>query len=235
MKLLNLFKRRKTQKHAEKEYREMVFESTKRISHCFLLVSTQITDTEEDEKDDGEHYNNYKQKHPSDGTAIWNNKRGSIKYIYINGKEKIYHISQKNDLTAIEDEMKAALNVLHSQEAKDNGIGIVNGYDYAYIKLVIDKDRFNGSERLKDTMPGFIKLIKRLGFDDICDSDDNEKIVNASKTLNKYYSQAFPSKDKNDFSWTYTDTKGKSPSERNRRNRLVKTFTEQMRMIRGVS
>lgn len=235
MKLLNLFKWRNTKKHAEKEYSETLFESTKRISHCFLLVSTQITDTEEDEKDDGEHYNKYKQKHPSDGTAIWNNERGGIKYIYINGKEIIYQISRKNDLTAIEDEMKAALNVLHSQEAKGSGFGIVNGYDYAYIKLVIDREWFNGSDRLKDTMPGFIKLIKRLGFDDICDSDDNEKIVNASKTLNKYYSQAFPSKDKNDFNWTYTDAKGESPSERNRRNRLVKTFTEQMRLIRGVS
>ena len=188
-------------------------------SFCFFMHTTEKDDSDEDEKADLESYIQYKNRHPHDGSAIWKNLKTGEEYVYISGDEHIHYFRQEDMLSALEDEMKCALTYLHSDYAKEEGFNIKNGYDYALIKLVIDRGMFYGSKRLLDTMPGFINLINRLGFTDIC----------GAKTLNKIYSAS----NRSDFNWTFTDSKGRTNSEKNRRNSLIRAFAEKMREIRG--
>lgn len=78
--------------------------------------------------------------------------------------------------------MKFALLCLHSDEAEETGCKIVKGYDYAWIKIVLDcgplPNRYS-IHRFMST-PKFVEYIKSLGFTDIA----------GSKTLNKAIKQA---------------------------------------------
>lgn len=81
-----------------------------------------------------------------------------------------------------DDVMKLALLYLHSNEAKEMGCKIIHGYDYAWIKIALERgpipERYS-SHRYMST-PKFVEYIKSLGFKDIA----------GSKTLNKAIAQA---------------------------------------------
>lgn len=106
---------------------------------------------------------------------------------------------------------------LHSEEAKNQGINIVNGYDYAWIKRTIDKELFPGFKRLVNCSDKkFVKLINRLGFDDISDRS----------VINRYYHRA----EGRNIPWVYSDCIY-NPEETDRRNDLINTFVEIMNEI----
>lgn len=99
--------------------------------YCFLVLTTEVTDNEEDERHDSNSYENYKNRHPQDGCAVWNNYLGRKKFIYIKGDEKIYPLTLDGPSGALEEEVMLALYFLHSDEAKANKCNKVFDYDYA--------------------------------------------------------------------------------------------------------
>ncbi len=217
-----LFEKLMRMKKAEKEKVSAIVDNKPvvKVAHCFLLISTEKTDTKDDMLDDTERYSKYKLRHPHRGTAIYKNWIEEKEFIYINGVENSCSLKKEDLMTALEGELKAALTYLHSEEAKKGGFCIRWGYDYAFIQLVIRKVKFNGSERLWNDMPGFRDMIVRLGFEDITDV----------KSLNKYYNAASGE----EFNWSFADNKGRRNTERHRRNLIIQTFTEKMREIRGM-
>lgn len=83
---------------------------------------------------------------------------------------------------SFDDRMKYALLYLHSDEAKSLGCKILKGYDYAWIKIVLNKGQLPDlySSQRYMTTPVFVKYIKSLGFTDIA----------GPKTINKAIAQA---------------------------------------------
>lgn len=114
-----------------------------------------------------------------------------------------------------EDNVRWALEYLHSEHAKLYGRNIQKRYDYAWIKMAIDHGKL--SERywvLRDmSTPAFITYIRSLGFSDIADS----------KTLNKMIAVSQWNRDKDfiDFPRARVQI-----LERRRRNRIAMTFLE---------
>lgn len=114
-----------------------------------------------------------------------------------------------------DDLMKLALLYLHSDEAKEMGCKMVKGYDYAWIKIALDRgpipDRYYDHRYM--SMPKFVDYIKSLGFKDIAGS----KTLNKARALAKWHSEGnmltFPN--------SFVDNK-----ERNRRNNIVVKFLE---------
>lgn len=188
------------------------------VSHkCLYMHTTHPWDTSEDEKKDRIRYEDYKKDHPKDGNALWNNwlENQPQKYVYINGKEYTFSLDNDN-IQGLRFDLKFTLNCLHGKESR---VRILHGYDYAFIKIAIDKVEFNGRERLFSSMPDFRKLIQDLGFDDIC----------GEKTLNKYYSNVngqYPH-------FIFGDNRGKVLAEINRRNELINNFINLMKESRG--
>ena len=80
------------------------------------------------------------------------------------------------------EKMKLALTYLHSSEAEAMGCMILNGYDYAWIKLAMDSrnmpERYNHYKYM--STPKFVEYIRYLGFTDIA----------GSKTINKFLTHA---------------------------------------------
>ena len=185
---------------------------------CFLCINSHNWDTSEDEKKDRIRYEDYKKDHPKDGNALWNNwleKPKPQKYVYINGKEETSSLDN-DKIHGLHLDLKFTLNCLHDKESR---VRILHGYDYAFIKIAIDKVGFNGSKRLDSSMPAFRKLIQDSGFDDIC----------GEKTLNKYYSNVkgqYPH-------FIFGDNRGKVLVEINRRIELINFFIDRMKESRG--
>lgn len=119
-----------------------------------------------------------------------------------------------------DDVMKFALLYLHSDEAKEMGCKILHGYDYAWIKIALERgpipDRYS-SHRYMST-PKFVDYISSLGFKDIA----------GSKTLNKAIAQAKWHSDGNMLTFHRSFI---SVLERKRRNRIVLKFLEIMNEI----
>lgn len=119
-----------------------------------------------------------------------------------------------------DDLMKLALLYLHSDEAKEMGCKILWGYDYAWIKIALERgpipDRYS-IHRYMST-PKFVDYISSLGFTDIA----------GSKTLNKAIAQAKWHSDGNMLTFHRSFI---SVLERKRRNRIVLKFLEIMNEI----
>lgn len=136
----------------------------------------------------------------------------------------------------IEEKLKIALQKLNSEEAKSRGGGILEQYDYAWIKRAIEGRMFLGSERIPcGSWPKYINYVKEvLGFDNI-----------ASKTvLAKYYKyvsgRIIPWSENNGesitVSWDYADcldfnNRLIKPDIKKHRNILINQFLEIMREI----
>jgi len=114
----------------------------------------------------------------------------------------------------IEEQLRFALRFLNSQEA------IKYGYDYAWIKRVIDKNLFVGAQNVKNkSFPSFISYVKSL--------DNNFDI--ASKTvLSKFYKLASDTTPNGELPWNYADCFN-DRYEKNRRNKLASAFLEIMK------
>lgn len=114
-----------------------------------------------------------------------------------------------------DDVMKFALLYLHSDEAKEMGCKILHGYDYAWIKIALERgpipDHYT-SHRYMST-PKFVDYIRSLGFKDIA----------GSKTLNKAIAQAKWHSDGNMLTFHKCFI---SVQERKRRNNIVVKFLE---------
>lgn len=81
---------------------------------------------------------------------------------------------------AMDERVKAALDVLNAKENKDEPWAIKWDYDYAFIKYALDKLLVGGCEKLSNlSNPKFVKYIKGLGVINCC----------GDKTLNKYHSK----------------------------------------------
>ena len=186
---------------------------------CFFIHSTDSTDNDEDAEVDKKNWADYMKRHPKDGNGVWNNHKDGIKHIYLKNIENCYLLYQEG---ALEEELIVALNILHSEKEflKSDMESFKCGYYYAWIKYAIDKELFNGSSKLESkSMPDFKAMIIRLGFKDIC----------AEETLNKMYQSingTYPN-------FSFSDSKGRTNNERNRRNKFIRLFVEKMREIRG--
>lgn len=115
-----------------------------------------------------------------------------------------------------EERMRWALNYLNSQEAKEQGCAIKEGYDYAWIKRVIDKNLFAGANRVKTkSFSSFVSYIKNFKLE----------IQNLASTtvLSRYYRKAKDRCENGSLPWDYEDC----PNDRietNRRNDLAMAF-----------
>lgn len=191
-----------------------------KTSCCFLCISTSSFHTDLDERKDEQRYNEYKQDNPKNGFAIWRNMKKGIKKIFNAGvEEETSLLIDDGALGSLEEDLKDALTFLHSEVAKKKGCNIKKGYDYAWIKLCIDKSNFSWKGWMNNTMPGFVDLIHRLGFNDICKEE----------TLNKYYRSASGEGP----NWVFSDNKGRTHAERVRRNDISRAFSQQMQELRG--
>jgi hypothetical protein len=119
-----------------------------------------------------------------------------------------------------EDRIKWALWYLHFPKKEDIDCKIVYGYDYAWIKIVLEHgpilDRYS-SMRFMST-PKFENFIKSLGFKDVA----------SSKTLNKYIAQAWWNRKCNRLLFPGNDI---DSIECKRRNSIVAKFIEIMKEI----
>ena len=119
-----------------------------------------------------------------------------------------------------DDVMKCALLHLHSDKAKEMGCKILRGYDYAWIKIALERgpipDRYS-SHRYMST-PKFVDYIRRLGFKDIV----------GSKTLNKYIAQAKWHSEGNSLTFPICFI---GNTECKRRNHIVVKFLEIMNEV----
>jgi len=119
-----------------------------------------------------------------------------------------------------EDRIKWALLFLHSPKAKEMGCRILRRYDYAWIKIALERgpipDRYSSLRYM--TTPKFEDFILSLGFKDVA----------GSKTLNKYIAQAKWHSDGNMLTFPNCFISNK---ERKRQNGIVATFIEIMKEI----
>lgn len=133
-------------------------------------------------------------------------------------KKKLDYVILPAIPNSFEDHLRFALNYLNSENAVSQHCNIKKGYDYAWIKRVIDKKLFLGAERLSNEhFPPFINYIKRLGFANIA----------SSTVLSRYYNYV---KDRNQeclLPWFYEDCVN-DKNETNRRNSIASTFAEIM-------
>ena len=118
------------------------------------------------------------------------------------------------------DVMRFALLYLHSDEAKEMGCKIIRGYDYAWIKIALERgpipNRYS-SDRYMST-PKFVDYIKSLGFNDVA----------GSKTLNKFIALAKWHSEGNSLSFHRCFI---GNVERKRRNSIVVKFLEIMNEV----
>lgn len=119
---------------------------------------------------------------------------------------------------SINDKVKYALLYLHSDEAKEMGCKIKNGYDYAWIKMAIDHGTIPSPySNLKHMSTStFVKYIKKVGFTDIA----------GSKTLNKFIAMGHWHSNSITFPDIFV-----SVSECERRNKINMKFLELLNEI----
>ena len=119
-----------------------------------------------------------------------------------------------------DEKMKFALLYLHSDEAESLGCKMKRGYDYAWIKIALERgpipDRYS-SQRYMST-PKFVDYIQSLGFKDIA----------GSKTLNKFIAKAEWHSESNRLSFPRVFI---GNLERKRRNGIVLKFLEIMNEV----
>ena len=119
-----------------------------------------------------------------------------------------------------DERMKFALAFLHSQVAESLGCRMTKGYDYAWIKIALDRGPIPKrylSQRFLST-PKFVYYIISLGVTDIA----------GSKTLNKFIAQAKWHSDCNKISFPKVFL---SNLEIKRRNRIILKFLEIMNEV----
>ena len=126
---------------------------------------------------------------------------------------KITWITSSPD--GVNDKIKYALRYLHSEEAKSLGCEMQKGYDYAWIKIVLDQLKLSSPYAVLKCMstPVFVNYIKSLGFKDIA----------GSKTLNKFIAMAHWDREGNRLSFPMQFI---PPLECERRNNIVWKFLE---------
>lgn len=126
----------------------------------------------------------------------------------------------ESDFKSFDDKIKYALHYLHSDEAESLGCKIIKGYDYAWIKIALERgpipERYTAHRYM--TTPKFVEFIRFLGFYDIA----------GSKTLNKYIAQAKWHSQGNRLSFDNTFI---SNQEIRRRNLIALKFLEIMNEI----
>ena len=119
-----------------------------------------------------------------------------------------------------DDKIKYALVYLHSVEAQEMGCMMRKGYDYAWIKIALNRGKIPerySKYRFMST-PKFVEFILSLGFRDIA----------GPKTINKFIAQATWNSERSNLSFhgcyiSYTEIK--------RRNSIVSKFLEIMNEI----
>ena len=120
----------------------------------------------------------------------------------------------------IDEKIKQILHYLHSEKAKEMNYNIKKRYDYAWIKLILDRGKIPSSFLSLRSMstPKFVTYILSLGFYDIA----------GSKTLNKELATAFWDSLNNKiiFRNVYVDIK-----ECRRRNSIALKFFEMLNEI----
>lgn len=119
-----------------------------------------------------------------------------------------------------EEHLRWALNYLNSEEAKNEGYAIKEGYDYAWIKRVIDKKLFIGASKVYNkSYTSFISYIKsfKLKIHDVA----------SSTVLSRYYKLAEDCDENGRLPWDYVDCVN-DRNEKTRRNRIASTFLEIM-------
>lgn len=125
-----------------------------------------------------------------------------------------------SSFNSFDDRIKYALLYLHSDEAESMGCKIKRGYDYAWIKIALDRgplpDRYADSRFM--SMPKFVDYIKSLGFTDIA----------GSKTLNKAIEPTIWHSKSNSLTFYGLSL---NPLERKRRNFIAWKFLEIMNEI----
>ena len=126
----------------------------------------------------------------------------------------------KSSHNSFDDRMKFALLYLHSDDAKSLGCKMKRGYDYAWIKIALERgpipERY--TEYRYMSMPNFVDYIKSLGFKDIA----------GSKTLNKFIAKATWIKGENCLSFPRGFL---GRLECKRRNGIVSKFLEIMNEV----
>ena len=185
-------------------------------ARCLLMICTFIEIEKRDSlADEQKGVNEYRSCVENRNNTVLLNWKRNERTIYKDGEERRYVL---NPNTAIEDDLKEALLYLTSDEAKNNGFNLENGYDFAWIKLAIDQGLVNGYDRINNySYPKFRELVCSFGF---------ENLIAKEKTLLKYYNYA----NANTIPWIYSDC---NAIERNRRNEIVLKFVEYMGLQRG--
>lgn len=126
----------------------------------------------------------------------------------------------ESDYNSFDDKMKMVLLYLHTDEAKMLGCKIQKQYDYAWIKIALERGQlpdYYTKYRYMST-PKFVEYIKSLGFTDIA----------GSKTINKAIAQAEWHSEGNSLSFPrhFIDN-----LECKRRNNIVSKFLEMMNEV----
>lgn len=112
------------------------------------------------------------------------------------------------------------MNYLNSEEAKNEGCAIKEGYDYSWIKRVIDKKLFAGASKVYNKSFGsFISYINSFKL--------NIHDVASPTVLSRYYKMAKDRDEDGRLPWDYEDCIN-DRNEKNRRNKIASTFLEIM-------
>ena len=119
-----------------------------------------------------------------------------------------------------DDVMRVALWHLHSEKAEEMGCKMRYGYDYAWIKIALDRGKIPTRYTFYSDMstPKFVDYIKSLGFTDIAGSKTLNKLIAQATWISKSNMLTFPG--------YYIPIK-----ELNRRNLIIQKFLEIMNEI----
>ena len=185
--------------------------------YCFFVHSyvIQQKDSKEREAKDRAQYEDDKRDHECEYTCLIDRKSTKKIYVWDGYEERLCDIMPDKP---IDNKMFLALTYLKSKAAETESCNIKEGYDYAWIKLAIDKQQFikNPMERfigytelINYTYKDFVDYIKRLGFNDIC----------GDRNVERYYMYAegqFPN-------FRYKDCE-MNQGRADKRNRIIKSF-----------
>ncbi len=116
---------------------------------------------------------------------------------------------------SVDETITYAICCLHTEAAKKNGCAIINQYDYAWLKMVLNHGPLPSRFRILKSMstPAFVHYIQSLGFRDIA----------GSKTLNKVLATAFWNSTKMEITFRGRPI---GIQECKRRNRIAMKFLE---------
>ena len=188
--------------------------------YCFFMASYTLEkkDSEERKKERRLLYEKDKQASDCKYARLTDIEHKTI-YVFDGYQETTIKIEPKKPIDA---RISLVLSYLRSKAADEEDCYIKKGYDYAWIKLAIDKqpyisnsmERFLGyKELLNYSHKQFVSYIKGLGFTDICEH----------RNLQRYYNYAEGRYPK----FTYKDCE-LDQGKADRRNRIITTFVDLM-------